>query len=90
MSRDLPPYIRKQIAARKEKLTPVERQILELIYKNPGTGRTKLCQMIANGGTETSEGKLRGHLQSLADRGYIKMNRTRGGCEITEDGILLL
>lgn len=90
MSRDLPPYIRKQIAARKEKLTFVERQILELIYKNPGTGRTKLCQMIANGGTETSEGKLRGHLQSLADRGYIKMNRTRGGCEITEDGILLL
>ena len=90
MSRDLPPYIREQITERKEKLVPMDRQLLELLYKNPGAGRAKLCQMITDGGMEASEGKLRGHLQSLAERGFIKMNRTRGGCEITEEGLLLL
>ena len=68
----------------------MDRQLLELLYKNPGAGRAKLCQMITDGGMEASEGKLRGHLQSLAERGFIKMNRTRGGCEITEEGLLLL
>ena len=40
-------------------------------------------------GVSLTEGKIRTVLRTLADAGYIKVHRTRGGCEATELGILM-
>ena len=68
----------------------MERQILGLINQYPKIGRSRLFVLMSENGMEITEGKIRSTLQSLAERGLIKMNRTKGGSEITEDGILLL
>lgn len=89
-SKDLPPYILAQLAQKQEKLAPLERQILYLISQTPKIGRTKLYQLLQEQGMEVTEGKIRSMLQSLSERQLIKMNRTKGGCEITEEGEILL
>jgi len=45
---------------------------------------------LENEGIQVAEGKIRSILQSLSEQGLIKVNRTRGGCEITETGELQL
>lgn len=89
-SKDLPPYILAQMAQKQEKLAPLERQILYMISQTPKIGRTKLYQLLQDQGMEVTEGKIRSMLQSLSERQLIKMNRTKGGCEITEEGEILL
>lgn len=88
-SRDLPPYILSQLAEKQGKLSPMDRELLLAISQNPKAGRARLYQILKEKGIEVTEGKVRGMLISLADRDLIKMNRTRGGCEITEDGEIL-
>lgn len=39
---------------------------------------------------ELSDGRLRGLLKELSEEGLIRINRTRGGCEITEQGLMSL
>lgn len=41
-------------------------------------------------GVELSDGRLRGLLKELSEEGLIRINRTRGGCEITEQGLMSL
>ena len=89
-TRELPPYIRSQMVKKEAKVSPMERQILGLINQYPKIGRSRLFVLMSENGMEITEGKIRSTLQSLAERGLIKMNRTKGGSEITEDGILLL
>lgn len=88
--RDLPPYILEQLREKREKLAPLERELLTLICHNPKIGRQKIYEHLREQGTEVTEGKIRISLQSLSERRLIKMNRTRGGCEITEEGEILL
>lgn len=90
MSRDLPPYILSQVTVREDRLSAIDRQVLQIIYRNPKTGRAGLQKLLQNQGIEISEGKIRNILSELAEQGLIKMNRTRGGCEVTEDGELML
>jgi len=89
-TKDLPAYILAQLTTRKEQLSQPELQVLRLISMNPKTGRAGLCRILAEQGIEISEGKMRNILQGLSERGLIKMNRTRGGCEITEAGDIYL
>lgn len=89
-STDLPPYILAQLNEKQEKLAPLERQVLTLVSQTPKIGRAKLYQLLQEQGVEVTEGKIRSMLQSLSERGLIKMNRTKGGCEITEEGEILL
>lgn len=90
MMKDLPRYLQGQISDDQTKLSSMEKHILRIIYQNPKTGRNKIQQLLKVQGTEISEGKIRGLLQSLAGNNLIKMNRTKGGCEITEKGELYL
>ena len=88
--RDLPPYILTQLKEKEAQISMLERQLLGLINQYPKIGRTKLFQILSEKGMEVTEGKVRSALQSLSERGLIKMNRTKGGSEITEEGALLL
>lgn len=88
--RDLPPYMLSQILEKQEKLGPLERQLLVLIEQNPKIGRSRLYQLLRDQGVEVTEGKIRSTLQSMAERNLLKTNRTKGGCEITEDGEILI
>lgn len=88
--RDLPKYLQNQKTSDKTNLSHLENKLLALISQNPKIGRSKIQQLFAEQGTEITEGKIRGFLQSLADKELIKINRTKGGCEITEKGELYL
>ena len=78
------------VRARQERVGPLERELLSFIGSHPGIGRARLCAELETRGMEVSEGKIRSLLRNLADRGLIKANRTRGGCELTEEGEILL
>ncbi len=88
--KDLPPYMLAWVRARQERVGPLERELLSFIGSHPGIGRARLCAELETRGMEVSEGKIRSLLRNLADRGLIKANRTRGGCELTEEGEILL
>lgn len=89
-SGDLPPYMLAQMTEKEAQLTPAERQILMAIQQNPKIGRSKLYQLLKEKGLEVTEGKIRGILQAMTERGFIRVNRTKGGCEITEEGEIFL
>ncbi|WP_313258411.1 winged-helix domain-containing protein [Lacrimispora sp.] len=61
-----------------------------LIAASPRMGRSSIKEALARRGNDLSEGKLRSILKELSDEGLIKINRTRGGCEITELGMTVL
>lgn len=88
--RDLPAYIRLQMAKKTSLLSPLEKRVLQTVAQNPKTGRAGLQEILENEGIPVAEGKIRSILQSLSEQGLIKVNRTRGGCEITETGELQL
>lgn len=88
--RDLPAYIRLQMAKKRSLLSPLEKRVLQTVAQNPKTGRAGLQEILENEGIQVAEGKIRSILQSLSEQGLIKVNRTRGGCEITETGELQL
>jgi len=89
-SKDLPPYMVAQMTDKETRLTPTERQVLAVVQQNPKIGRTRIYELLKEIGVEVTEGKVRGTLQAMTERGLIRINRTKGGCEITEDGELLL
>ena len=88
--RDLPAYIRLQMAKKTSLLSPLEKRVLQTVAQNPKIGRAGLQEILENEGIQVAEGKIRSILQSLSEQGLIKVNRTRGGCEITETGELQL
>lgn len=88
--RNLPSYMREQMAKKGQKLAPLDRQILNLVKQNPRIGRYRLKQMMEQQGVVITEDSMRSTLHSLAGEGLIRMNRTRGGCEITEEGLYYL
>ena len=83
---DLPGYILNQIRKHEQQLDITEHRILSLIAANPRSGRSFLCSRLKEEGIQLSEANIRTSLQRLASAGYIKVHRTRGGCEITELG----
>ena len=86
---DLPGYILNQIRKHEQQLDITEHRILSLIAANPRSGRSFLCSRLKEEGIQLSEANIRTSLQRLASAGYIKVHRTRGGCEITELGGLV-
>lgn len=90
MKKDLPPYILSQLVEKESQISMLERQLLTLISQYPKIGRSKLYLLMSERGMEVTEGKIRSTMQSLAERGLIRMNRTKGGTEITEEGAMFL
>lgn len=86
---DLPGYILNQIRRREQQLDITEHRILSLIAANPRSGRSFLCDKLNEEGLQLTQANIRTSLQRLANAGYIKIHRTRGGCEITELGALV-
>lgn len=86
---DLPEYILNQIDNTDAKLDVTEKKILSLIMANPRIGRNTIRSRLSEEGISLSEGKIRNVLTGLSEHGYIKIHRTRGGCEATELGILM-
>ena len=84
---DLPGYILNQIRRREQQLDITEHRILSLIAANPRSGRSFLCDKLNEEGLQLTQANIRTSLQRLANAGYIKIHRTRGGCEITELGL---
>lgn len=81
--KDLPRYILDRKSPVKENLSKIEKDVLNIIYHNPKVGRNKIFEMLAHDGVEMTEGRVRGVLNSLADKKYIRVNKTKGGCEVT-------
>lgn len=86
---DLPGYMLNQILSRQTSLGVTEKHILSLVISHPRIGRVSIQEQLKNLGIRLSEGKIRTVLSHLAEAGYIKVHRTRGGCEATELGILV-
>ena len=86
----LPSYIRKRLKKPLEGQSAVKNSVLSLIAVSPRMGRSSIREALAQRGTDLSEGKLRSILKELSDEGLIKINRTRGGCEVTELGMAVL
>lgn len=86
----LPSYIRKRLQKPLAEQSAVRNAILSAVASSPRIGRGGIKEILAGKGTDLSEGKLRSLLKDLSDEGLIQINRTRGGCEITELGMTFL
>lgn len=83
----LPCYIRTTLKKPLSEQSLVRKAILSAIAASPRIGRSSIRKTLAVQGTELSDGKLRGLLKELSEEGLIRVNRTKGGCEITELGM---
>lgn len=86
----LPSYIRNQMRKSDRDHSPVRLRVLAAIAASPRIGRGAIKNTLAEAGVELSDGRLRGLLKELSEEGLIRINRTRGGCEITEQGLMSL
>ena len=86
----LPSYIRNQMRKPGQDHSPVRLRVLAAIAASPRIGRGAIKNALAEAGVEVSDGRLRGLLKELSEEGLIRINRTRGGCEITEQGLMSL
>lgn len=83
----LPSYIRKRMNIPCQSQNPLRLKVLSIIAASPRIGRGGLKQALADADLDISDGRLRGLLKELSDESLIRINRTRGGCEITELGL---
>lgn len=86
----LPSYIREGMPHGESRQSTLKKEVLSIIQGNPKTGRTAIQKALAASGVLLSDGKLRGLLKELAEENLILIHRTKGGCEITEAGALML
>lgn len=86
----LPRYMINQLGGYLPSLEHSEYQVLSMIRRSPRAGRGALKDALEDEGVSMSEGKIRSVMNSLAEKGLITVHRTRGGCEITEDGLSAL
>lgn len=86
----LPPYLLRQVIQNKTKLSGQEHWVLAVIQSHPKIGRASIQKCLAKQGAQLSEAKIRTILQSLARQDYIHVHRTKGGCEITALGQMML
>lgn len=74
----------------KEPLSLLEREILEIILHHPHSGRNKIHVLLSAKGTELTPHQIRTILTALSDKSYIRVLKTKQGCEITELGEYML
>lgn len=87
---DLPSYMKAQLKVEKPQLTAGELQILEIIRNHPRVGRNTVLHMLNDQTGGFTENRVRKVLKDLSASGFILVHRTRGGCEITEQGLMAL
>ncbi len=88
---DLPDYILQHADHTSDlHLSDMEKEILTEVKNYPKTGRGRLITLLQNKGIFITDASLRSSLSHLKDVEMLHVNRTRGGCEITEKGALYL
>lgn len=65
-------------------------QVLSFVSTHPKAGRLAIKNGLADGETFVSEAALRTVLGELSSAGYLIVHRTKGGCEISELGRMVL
>ncbi|MGC6173276.1 sigma 54-interacting transcriptional regulator [Lacrimispora sp. 38-1] len=86
----LPSYITTRLRKAPDSQSAVKLSILSVIASAPRAGRSIIQKLLSEQDINLSEGKLRGLLKELSEEGMLQINRTKGGCEITELGMTLL
>ena len=86
---DLPTYLRSRQMA-DVSLTDLQYQVLSFVSTHPKAGRLAIKNGLADGETFVSEAALRTVLGELSSAGYLIVHRTKGGCEISEQGRMVL
>lgn len=74
----------------KEPLSLLEREVLDIIWRYPHSGRNKILVLLSAKGTELTSHQIRTLLTELSDKSYIRVLKTKQGCEITELGEYML
>lgn len=87
---ELPKYMMRIGLESAGTITEYEYSILSIINDNPKIGRYKIYQILKINNNDLKEGKIRTILKKLNERKYIVVNNTRGGCEITYLGKMIL
>ncbi len=87
---NLPAYIKKEFKKPLDEQSAVRHSILSVVSSSPRIGRSAIREVLEKQGCYLSDGRLRGILKELSEEGLIQVNRTRGGCEITELGMTIL
>ena len=88
MLSDLPVHLRTRQAG--TPLTDLQYQVLSFVSAHPKAGRLAIKNGLAAGETFVSEAALRTVLGELSAAGYLIVHRTKGGCEISELGRMVL
>lgn len=86
---DLPTYLRSRQMA-DVSLTNLQYRVLSFVSTHPKAGRLAIKNGLADGETFVSEAALRTVLGELSSAGYLIVHRTKGGCEISELGRMVL
>ena len=79
--KDLPDYMLQNLSE-PDSLSQVERQIVDIIAANPKIGRNGIQKLLLRDGVHMTEAQVRTILRRLADQAVIRVNKTRGGCEV--------
>jgi len=86
---DLPRYMLQNDYKLAYQLSEFEHEVLTVIKENPKIGRNKINSKM-KASLRISEGKIRTILSKMRDEDYIVVHNTRGGCELTYQGKILL
>ncbi len=89
MLSDLPAHLRSRQTS-SAPLTDLQYQVLSFVSAHPKAGRLAVKNGLAEGETFVSEAALRTVLNDLSAAGYLVVHRTKGGCEISELGRMVL
>lgn len=87
---DLPPYIHYQTPDRIGSLTMQQREILSIIRMHSHCGRNRISVLLAEKGMSMTSYQIRTVMAELAEKDYIRVLKTKQGCEITELGEYML
>lgn len=87
---ELPKYMKTIDLNSSKQITDYEYDILTIINENPKIGRGKIYSLLKEKHYDITEGKIRTILKKVYNEKYIIINNTRGGCEITYEGKILL
>jgi transcriptional regulator with PAS, ATPase and Fis domain len=87
---ELPKYMTRVDSEPVKSLTEYEYNILGVINQSPKIGRYKIYEALKLNNSDITESKIRTILKKLQNDKYIVINNTRGGCEITYLGKMIL
>lgn len=87
---DLPPYIHYQAPNRTAMLTKQQKELLSIISLHPHCGRSRISVLLSERDIPMTPHQVRTVMADLAEKDYIRILKTKQGCEITELGEYVL